>query len=356
MLTAKVGNSIINTIDNLDSDIRKWSDKGIIKCPYCGNKMVFRNGKIKVKHFSHVHKCSVKYYYYENETNEHMQGKKLLYEWLKKQDNIDNLKMEAWVPETHQRPDIYFEQNNKRFVVEYQCSPISSEYLERHKLYQLAGINDIWILGTEKYKNSHKFIEKYADFYLNPKNNCVKPLDFSVFFKNSDITSDLYFKYSNQTWINVLNLTFNNDLCLSLKFIKKIRNFIKITKIELEKPLPEQHNFMSENEIDYKKISVVSADQTLEVLHHKVLLLLGIIDYHRFDKRFNSHMRYEIISETKEDFSSLYVLVINDFEYTFKIAYNKEEVFVDELIFNNLDGASDYIFNIVKEKMQHDKK
>jgi hypothetical protein len=65
------------------------------------------------------------------------------------------------IPETKQRPDIYFEKNGERFIIEFQCSPIATEYLERHELYQLAKINDIWILGTEKYN-------------IIPYENCAK--------------------------------------------------------------------------------------------------------------------------------------------------------------------------------------
>ena len=81
--------------------------------------------------------------------------------------------LEGWLPETHQRPDIMFRCNNEQYVLEFQCSPISSEYLERHELYQAANIHDIWILGTEKYnldfsgRTRAKAIESYTDIYFD---------------------------------------------------------------------------------------------------------------------------------------------------------------------------------------------
>ena len=89
--------------------------------------------------------------YSEPETEEHLNGKRDLYEWIKNQPGVTNVVLEGWIPETKQRPDIMFIYNGKQCVIEYQCSPISTEYYERHELYKAAGINDIWICGVEKY-------------------------------------------------------------------------------------------------------------------------------------------------------------------------------------------------------------
>lgn len=108
--------------------------------------------------------------YSEPETAEHIQGKRDLYEWIKKQPGVTDVILEGWIPETHQRPDIMFKHNGKKCVIEYQCSPISTEYYERHELYQAAGINDIWILGTDKYFGKNKrfnTLEKESGIYYN---------------------------------------------------------------------------------------------------------------------------------------------------------------------------------------------
>lgn len=86
--------------------------------------------------------------YAESETEEHIKGKIDLYEWIKTQKEVSDVILEGWIPETKQRPDIMFKYNNIQYVIEFQCTPISSEYIERHDLYMAAGINDIWILGT----------------------------------------------------------------------------------------------------------------------------------------------------------------------------------------------------------------
>lgn len=107
--------------------------------------------------------------YSETETEEHLNGKRDLFEWIKKQPCITDAVLEGWIAETKQRPDIMFKFNGKQYVIEYQCSPIATEWIERHELYQAAGIMDIWILGTEKYLKPNmreKFIqEKSVGFY-----------------------------------------------------------------------------------------------------------------------------------------------------------------------------------------------
>ncbi len=153
MLTAKIGKETINILDNIYDRYRlkQWSDKKVIKCPICDGEYEYCHGDVVDPYFRHVKKeCTV--YYSESESEEHIKGKKLLYQWIKEQKGVSNVQLEHWIPETKQRPDIYFEYDNNRYVIEFQCTPIASEYLVRKELYKLAGIIDIWILGIDKYK------------------------------------------------------------------------------------------------------------------------------------------------------------------------------------------------------------
>jgi len=184
LLTCKVGNSIINCFDGTYDKfkLKKWSEENRLICPICNGTYEYCHGEFISPYFRHKEKDKCEDYFSEPETEEHIQGKRLLYEWLQKQKGIENLQLEAWIPETRQRPDLYFEQNGKRFVVEYQCSPIASEYIKRHELYQLAGINDVWVMGTEKYNINisnktvshdphYKVLEKHSFAYLDIKSN-----------------------------------------------------------------------------------------------------------------------------------------------------------------------------------------
>ena len=73
-----------------------------------------------------------------------------------------------------------FKLNGEQYVIEYQCTPIATEYVERHDLYKAAGIKDIWIAGTEKYfspNSRRKFLEDHIVGYYNPETKELTTVD-----------------------------------------------------------------------------------------------------------------------------------------------------------------------------------
>ena len=176
ILTCKLGNEIINCYDGTHDkeQLKKWASKKILLCPVCGKPYEYCHGKVKTPYFRHMDKTECEDKYSESETEEHLSGKRDLFEWIKKQKGVTNAVLEGWIPETKQRPDIMFEYEGKTCVIEYQCSPIATEYVERHDLYKASGIIDIWIAGYEKYfkpNSRHKFLENYIEGYYNPLTN-----------------------------------------------------------------------------------------------------------------------------------------------------------------------------------------
>lgn len=185
MLTCKVGSTIINCFDELYGKytLKKWSEENRLICPDCKKSYEYCHGEVVSPYFRHKEKskeCDA--IYSEPETEEHIKGKQILYKWLiglQDKGVVSDVKLESYIAETRQRPDLFFVSNGKRFVMEFQCSPIATEYIERHRLYQLAGVHDIWILGTDKYiKKSEtktsfreKAIEKHTNLYLDSKYN-----------------------------------------------------------------------------------------------------------------------------------------------------------------------------------------
>lgn len=175
ILTCKLGDKNINCIDGKynKEQLKKWSSKNILKCPVCGKSYEYCHGLVKAPYFRHKDKVVCTDKYSESETEEHLLGKRDLYEWISRQEGVSNVILESWLPKTKQRPDIMFDYNGEKWVIEYQCSPIATEYFERHDLYQTAGINDIWICGSENYLKRNmrmKELEKYCDGYYNPYN------------------------------------------------------------------------------------------------------------------------------------------------------------------------------------------
>lgn len=182
ILTCKLGNEIINCYDGTHDkeQLKKWASKKILLCPVCGKPYEYCHGKVKSPYFRHMDKTECEYLYSESETDEHLIGKRDLFEWIKKQDGVTSAVLEGWIPETKQRPDVMFNYGGKKYVIEYQCSPIASEYYDRHDLYKASGIVDIWICGTEKYLGKGKrlnTLEKESRLYYDSKNKFFYKLD-----------------------------------------------------------------------------------------------------------------------------------------------------------------------------------
>lgn len=194
--------------------------------------------------------------YSESETEEHLNGKRDLFEWIKKQKGVTNAILEGWIPETKQRPDIMFEYYGKKYVIEYQCSPIATEYVERHKLYKISGIIDIWIAGYEKYfkQNSrHKFLEDYIEGYYNPKTNnfiigdktkqgmFIKKISGRNIFKlNSFVfcnTSIIYKIYIGKNFDELYSIHLNRIQYKNNQYLSKyqdVKNKLELSKKYLE--------------------------------------------------------------------------------------------------------------------------
>lgn len=182
ILTCKLGNEIINCYDGTHNkeQLKKWASKKILSCPVCGKPYEYCHGRVKTPYFRHMDKNECEDNFSESETEEHLNGKRDLFEWIKNQKGVSNAVLEGWIPETKQRPDIMFEYYGKKCVIEYQCSPIASEYYNRHDLYKASGITDIWICGTEKYLGKNKrlnTLEEIARIYYDAKNKLLYQMD-----------------------------------------------------------------------------------------------------------------------------------------------------------------------------------
>lgn len=244
MITAKIGEKIVNCFDGEHSreTLKTWADKGILKCPACGKEYEYCHGRVVRPYFRHKEKTDCVDKYSEPETNEHIQGKIALYNWIKDQEGVTDVVLEAWISETRQRPDIAFKYNGEQYVFEFQCSPISTVYLERHELYQTAGIKDIWILGTEKYSNKYsrgKYIEQFAVGNYDVKHNAF------VYVKDSISINDLPYKMYRPTfpWYeNINNFIFCGKIKVGQNILEKyIKKDRKLWVDERSKIIIERH-------------------------------------------------------------------------------------------------------------------
>ena len=206
----------------------------MLLCPVCGKPYEYCHGLVATPYFRHTDKVDCELFYSESETEEHINGKINLYNWIKSQPGVSNVILEAWISETKQRPDIYFVFNEKQYVIEYQCSPISSEYYERHELYSKTRITDIWICGTLNYfqkyhtgngykkmntleKETLKYYDPFTDilFYVNIDGYGV-PIDTLHFynddFNNPNKRRDNYYRTKSEKSNQFKCITYKHHL------------------------------------------------------------------------------------------------------------------------------------------------
>lgn len=212
ILSCLLNDQRINCFDGTYSkeQLKKWASKDILLCPACGKPYEYCHGRVVTPYFRHKDKEQCEDRYSEPETEEHIQGKRDLYEWIKQQPDVTDVVLEGWIPGTKQRPDIMFKYSGKQCVIEYQCSPISTEYYERHELYQAAGIIDIWVLGTDKYleKEENEKSQRFRKKEIENNTNFYYDSEYKIFIMRNSIENikDIAnYKYA----INTFYYTYN---------------------------------------------------------------------------------------------------------------------------------------------------
>lgn len=243
---------------------------------------------------------------------------------------------------------MYFEINEKRFVIEFQCSPIATEYIERHRLYELAGVNDIWILGTEKYiekseignKFKEKTIEKYVNYYFDVEYkifimNNINHFNINEFKitsvygyyeqnKRELMSTDLllYVKNIQKYMINFCHIEFNDGKFLfDLEAINNIKIHSKIL-IEEESRQQEIKRIMQEHE------------------HNCNLFITHIFEY--FKQNFNIDFDW-MSRKCGFKYSKHYYQLVN-------IDNNYPNVDFCEIIYINNKPVHSLVFNVDIEK------
>jgi competence protein CoiA len=116
-------------------------------CPECHSPLTLKAGEIKIPHFAHVSmtRCEGSH---EPETVTHLKGKAQLFHHFS--SFLPNVTLEHYFRDIQQRTDVFIQLNQRKFAIEYQCTPISStDFAERTAGYYSAGIEPIWILGKQ---------------------------------------------------------------------------------------------------------------------------------------------------------------------------------------------------------------
>lgn len=146
--------------------LQRWSQDRVLYCPNCRGVVHIRGGPEKRIQLHFAHQKGECLWGTEAETVRHMQGKKVLAAWLRKQFPQALVSLEERLPEPNRIADIYIAHaDGKRWAVEYQCAPLDiEEWRLRHTAYRKAGIQDTWIIGKNRQEKQEGFIEAIITF------------------------------------------------------------------------------------------------------------------------------------------------------------------------------------------------
>ncbi|WP_400243208.1 competence protein CoiA family protein [Niallia sp. JL1B1071] len=224
--------------------LRSLSDAKELYCPNCQKKVFFRGGPKRIHHFYHeTHvECS---FLGEPETQEHLGGKLAIYNWLKEKYPNAYVALEKRISKTNQIADVYADfGNDQRFAFEVQCAELTTEkWLERRKLYAIAGIKDIWLFGANYYKeiNTDDIGEDELVIRLKYLQQTVNKKERSVYFID---TKNNLVKHIGQFF----GITYRTETRASVKLQELTINEMKIFKV------PSPCKYVLGNETSFKKL------------------------------------------------------------------------------------------------------
>ena len=116
-------------------------------CPQCLEPVHLKIGSYNIPHFAHHTQSQCPKLFAEGESKLHLQGKIQLFEWLQKLGH--KVKLEPYLTELSQRPDLLVALETNNVALEFQCSPLSHhKWQERTTGYEKNNIQAIWLFLT----------------------------------------------------------------------------------------------------------------------------------------------------------------------------------------------------------------
>ncbi|MFF5995182.1 competence protein CoiA family protein [Lysinibacillus sp. KU-BSD001] len=258
-------------------------------CPHCQKHVFFRGGPKRIHHFYHERhvECS---FVGERETQEHLGGKLAIYNWLKKQYPNAYVALEERITKTNQIADVYADfGNGHKFAFEIQCAEQTAEkWLERRKLYSLAGIKDIWLFGANYYKEI--LVEDIEDdeivLRLKFAQQTVNEKDRSVYF--IDVKNNL---------VKHIGKFFGISYRTETRAVVKMQE-LPINEMEIFK-IPSPCKYVLGNKLSYEKLqqyfiarNVKAAELWQKRKKQNAIRIQRILQKQGQQKRFQQYKKY----------------------------------------------------------------
>lgn len=275
---------------------RSASKQGLLKCSDCGNQVIFRFNDLEKRrpHFSHLNKGDTEGCSYGKETEEHIEGKKILLNRMKELYPYIYHQMRYKVKPINRYADLFFQLEDQQLIIEFQRTDIDFKiFEEKIQNYNSININNIWLLSGNKEKLENITREYSLSFFkrvnlnstskpvlfLDVENRTITMMAKIIYKEANEITMDrmFYKTYPVDNLIIKLDGTIESDFEESYKaerlnFIKKYQE-----KLDLEKKLHISKNIDSTRNIEgYKKKDKREIKPELKDIHYKIYR--GLVD------------------------------------------------------------------------------
>lgn len=293
------------TIKNdLEKEIRKASANCELFCDECGKPVIFRYGKIREPHFSHKKNIDSNSCSYGFETEEHIEGKKLLYKYMKK------LYPDAFVEIRHKFEkkriaDIYIKFiNNKELVIEFHRNNLSVKYWdEKRDFYKSLNIKNIWFLNQKELNID--FINREKELNMHDRmalNDIGQLLILDVDNKQVIVCKKIeIFNDNKKVYDQIFSLKYRlDDIVISEEgllicdFEEKF--ILEKSKIEEEimhhKLLDEKRIIQKSNNIDnFTQLSLINNINDNKIIENKKIEVKRKSFYERFNIEINNNIQ-----------------------------------------------------------------
>ena len=167
MLTAltKTGKKICLGFDYRKETLMSLRSIEEFVCPICRERVLLKLGDQRIFHFAHKQGTQCREFF-ENESYEHLEGKRQLFQWLVKQ-NIPS-ELEYYDRNIHQRPDIMFKFKGQKFALEYQCSSLPDKVFRKRTIAYLEnGYTPFWVLSSSHLHQKRKNLITLSNFHYS---------------------------------------------------------------------------------------------------------------------------------------------------------------------------------------------
>lgn len=216
----------LNETQNLVLADHSLSKNETYHCPSCQTPVHLKLGAVIRPHFAHFQNEACEGFS-EGETDEHVNGKLHLKEWIESLGY--KVELEAYLSELKQRPDLLIHVEDRRIALEFQCSFIPiQKTIERSNGYLEAGYEVIWVLGDQ-----FTYWDRLTEFQkacLYQKDKQLQLIHYDV--EKQKLTIRSQFSYDSVKYLTSKKQVYRTDRAESLR--KFHVEFPKIGRVNIK--------------------------------------------------------------------------------------------------------------------------